>query len=97
VVTQQQPVALDNAEVNVDFSFGDTGAGKAFYQARFSAKYVYINPNEVSAKTRFTFPLPDQSGTLTDFVVSLNGQPVKQPDLAGGCSRRFCPPKARLR
>ena len=84
VVNTLKPVALDNAEVNVDFSFGDTGAGRSFYRADFSAKYTYQNPNDAPTSTRFTFPLPEQSGTLADFAVTLNGQPVKQPDLTGG-------------
>jgi hypothetical protein len=83
-VIQRLPVALENAEVGVKFDFGDTGAGRSYYRANFTGKYSFSNPLEKASKLRFTFPLPDGSGTLSDFEMKVNGQAVTQSDLSQG-------------
>jgi hypothetical protein len=83
-VIQRLPVALENAEVGVNFDFGDTGAGRSYYRANFTGKYSFSNPLEKASKLRFTFPLPDGSGTLSDFEMKVNGQAVTQSDLSLG-------------
>lgn len=83
-VIQRSPVALENAEVAVNFDFGDTGAGRSYYRANFAGKYSFSNPLEKTSKLRFTFPLPDGSGTLSDFEMKVNGQAVTQSDLSQG-------------
>ena len=83
-VRQNDPVALETADVNVDFSFGDTGAGRSYYSALFTGKYKFKNPNPEPTVLRFSFPLPEQSGTLSDFEFKFAGEPVPQPDLSSG-------------
>ncbi len=83
-VIQRLPVALENAEVAVNFDFGDTGAGRSYYRANFVGKYSFSNPLEKPSKLRFTFPLPDGSGTLSEFEMKVNGQAVTQSDLSQG-------------
>ncbi len=83
-VIQRLPVALENAEVAVNFDFGDIGAGRSYYRANFSGKYTFTNPLEKPTKLRFTFPLPDGSGTLSDFEMKVNGVVVTQSDLSQG-------------
>ncbi len=83
-VIQRSPVALENAEVAVNFDFGDTGAGRSYYRANFTGKYTFTNPLEKTSKLRFTFPLPDGSGTLSDFEMKVNGVAVTQSDLSQG-------------
>jgi hypothetical protein len=83
-VRQNDPVALELADVNVDFSFGDTGAGRSYYSALFTGKYKFKNPNPEPTTLRFSFPLPEQSGTLSDFEFKFAGELVPQPDLSSG-------------
>jgi hypothetical protein len=83
-VVQRSPVALENAEVGVNFDFGDTGSGRSYYRANFAGKYSFSNPLEKATTLRFTFPLPDGSGTLSDFEMKVNGQVVTQSDLSQG-------------
>jgi hypothetical protein len=83
-VRQNDPVALELADVTMDFSFGDTGAGRSYYTALFSGKYKFKNPNPEPTRLRFTFPLPEQSGTLSDFEFKFAGELVPQPDLSSG-------------
>jgi hypothetical protein len=83
-VRQNDPVALEVADVSVDFSFGDTGAGRSYYTALFSGKYRFKNPNPEPTSLRFSFPLPEQSGTLSDFEFKFAGEVVPQPELSGG-------------
>ena len=83
-VRQNDPVSLEVADVNVDFSFADTGAGRSYYTALFTGKYRFKNPNATPTTLRFTFPLPEQSGTLSDFELKLAGEAVPQADLSNG-------------
>jgi hypothetical protein len=83
-VRQNDPVALELADVTVNFSFGDTGAGRSYYSALFSGKYKFKNPNPEPTMLRFSFPLPEQSGTLSDFEFKFAGEVVPQPDLSSG-------------
>jgi hypothetical protein len=85
-VRQNDPVALELADVIVDFSFGDTGAGRSYYSALFTGKYKFKNPNPEPAMLRFSFPLPEQSGTLSDFEFKFADEVVPQPDLSSGYS-----------
>jgi hypothetical protein len=83
-VRQNDPVALELADVTVDFSFGDTGAGRSYYSALFTGKYKFKNPNPEPTMLRFSFPLPEQSGTLSDFEFKFAGELIPQPDLSSG-------------
>jgi hypothetical protein len=83
-VEQNNAVALEGADVNVNFDFGDTGAGRSYYRSAFTGKYSFSNPNNAPARMRFTFPLPAGSGTLSDFAMTVNGKPVEQANLDQG-------------
>jgi hypothetical protein len=83
-VRQNDPVSLEVADVTVDFSFADTGTGRSYYTALFTGKYKFKNPNTMPTTLKFTFPLPEQSGTLSDFEFKFAGEPVPQPDLRSG-------------
>ncbi len=78
------PVSFDSADVNVEFGFGDTGSGKSYYRSSFTGKYSFTNPRDAGATLRFTFPLPEGSGTLSDFELTANGNKVEQADLNQG-------------
>jgi hypothetical protein len=83
-VEQNDPVALEAADVNTSFDFGDTGAGRSYYRAQFTGRYRFSNPLDTPARMRFTFPLPEGSGTLSDFEMQVNGKRVEQADLEQG-------------
>jgi hypothetical protein len=83
-VEQNDPVVLEAANVGADFDFGDTGAGRSYYRAAFTGRYRFSNPLDTPARMRFTFPLPEGSGTLSEFSMSVNGKPVQQADLERG-------------
>jgi hypothetical protein len=82
--TRRQPVALEVADVNLEFGFGDTGAGRSYYRATFTGRYSFTNPRAQTAPMRFTFPLPEGSGTLSDFEMTANGNRVEQANLNQG-------------
>ena len=83
-IEQNSPVKLEAADASVDFSFGDTGAGRSYYRAAFTGTYRFSNPNDAPARMQFTFPLPAGSGTLSDFEMSINGKKLEQADLEQG-------------
>lgn len=83
-VTQlsETPITLENAEVDVGLRFKEAGpAGRrSFYTADYKATYSFSNPLQKAARVRFVFALPEQSGTLRDFSLVVNGTPQPDPD-----------------
>lgn len=73
--THFRPIKLDASLINLDLSFL---SGSVAYQTDFQAEYRFRNPLDQRAKIRFTFPLPADSGTLSDFQMTLNGETVPQ-------------------
>ncbi len=83
-VIENKTVALDNANVEVNFEFGDTGAGRSYYRTGFVGKYTLQNPLNQDVNVSFNFPLPANSGTLSDFELNAAGKKVESDDLASG-------------
>jgi hypothetical protein len=98
-VAEYKPIALENANVEVGFEFGDTGAGRSYYRSNFRGAYILQNPLEQDVNITFNFPLPVNSGTLSDFVFTVGGQ-IGQKRQARGCGAvqkpRFEPVVLRL-
>ncbi len=66
------PLPLDDSllALNLDFVPSSTA-----YQADFQASYSFRNPLQKPAVLRFRFPFPEDSGTLRDFQMTVNGRP----------------------
>lgn len=79
----ENPLPLADSDLKVKLEFVENG-GNSFYNADFSATYSFSNPLEGKVPGRFTFYLPEGSGTLRDFAMTVNGQPYKAQDLSGG-------------
>lgn len=81
----ERPVDLDRAAVQANLNFMDPAAGRGTsYGAAFQAAYRFTNPLDTPATMRFTFPLPQGSGTLSGFALVVNGQTLRPTDLADG-------------
>lgn len=82
----EEPIRFDTSNVNVDLAFVDPlqGGRQTYYNARFEGRYTFRNPLSESANVRFVFPLPYGSGTLSNFELLANGQPVAVTNLERG-------------
>ncbi|MFC4427389.1 hypothetical protein [Deinococcus navajonensis] len=81
----EQPVSLDTSQIATDLHFVEPAGGRGtYYKALFRADYTFRNPLPTPGLMRLTFPLPDGSGTLSDFQLTVNGQAFRAADLAGG-------------
>lgn len=82
----EEPIRLDQALVNLNLDFVSPmqGARLSYYNAKFGAQYAFTNPLKTPVTARFVFPLPDGSGTLSDFQVIVNGQELAAADLMNG-------------
>jgi hypothetical protein len=80
----ETPIPIQRADVDVNLAFRDPGATvrRSFYDATLEATYVFKNPLDTPAQSRFTFPLPD-TGTIRGFEFSVNGEAVTEPDEQG--------------
>ena len=84
-VTQldETSIPIEKADVNVVLTFH---APASFQSAAFTsdlkATYIFRNPLATQAKGRFRFALPE-TGTLSGFDLSVNGQSVGEPDKTG--------------
>jgi hypothetical protein len=83
-VAEFKPIALEAADVSTGFEFGDTGAGRSYYRTVFTGKYILQNPLKQDVNITFNFPLPANSGTLSDFEFLVAGQKAVQSDLSSG-------------
>ena len=86
-ITKQRYVSskLQSSDVNLKLAFQDPRSGAAqLYKADFQASYTFQNPMDVSRRIHFSFPLPDNSGTLSGFRFRVNGQDVPTPDIEQG-------------
>jgi hypothetical protein len=84
----QEYITLDSSKVTATLNFADTAGGgrQSYYNAVFDGLYTFKNPLATMSTVRFTFPLPNGSGTLSGFQMSVNGQPFEAADLSGGSS-----------
>jgi hypothetical protein len=84
LVTQQY-ITLDTSKVVADLNFVDAAGGRqSYYNAAFGAQYSFKNPLKTPADLRFTFPLPNGSGTLSGFTMTVNGVAYTAADLSSG-------------
>ncbi|PYE53369.1 hypothetical protein [Deinococcus yavapaiensis] len=82
----EDPIRFDTSNVNVDLAFVDPlqGGRQTYYNARFEGRYAFRNPLQEPASVRFVFPLPYGSGTLSNFELLADGQPVQITNLDRG-------------
>lgn len=73
--TQRKPISLDATAIELDLKFVPSSVA---YQADFRAEYRFRNPLKERAVIRFLFPLPGDSGTLSDFRISCDGETVSR-------------------
>ena len=80
--TQQRYVSskLQGSDVNLKLDFKEA----QLYKADFQASYTFANPMEEARTVHFSFPLPDNSGTLSGFRFRINGKDVPTPDIEQG-------------
>ncbi len=81
-----QPIRLDTSRVTADLRFVDPALGgrQTYYNATFTGTYRFTSPLDRAATVRFTFPLPEGSGTLSGFRMTVNGQALRAADLENG-------------
>lgn len=76
---------LQGSDVRLKLAFQDPRTGAAqLYKADFQASYTFANPMSEARRIHFSFPLPDNSGTLSNFRFRINGQDVPTPDIELG-------------
>ncbi|ULH15559.1 hypothetical protein MF271_16870 [Deinococcus sp. KNUC1210] len=82
----QEYIVLDSSKVSTDLKFVDAAGGgrQSYYNAAFQGTYSFKNPLNTPATIRFAFPLPNGSGTLQGFSMTVNGQPYSAADLSEG-------------
>lgn len=81
-ITKQRYVSskLQSSDVNLKLAF----QAAQLYKADFQASYTFQNPMDAPRLIHFSFPLPDNSGTLSGFRFRVNGQEVPTPDIEQG-------------
>ncbi len=76
---------LQGSDVRLKLAFQDPRTGAAqLYKADFQASYTFANPMSEARRIHFSFPLPDNSGTLSNFRFRINGHEVPTPDIEQG-------------
>lgn len=81
----EEPLGLDTTRARVDLRFVNPAGGRGtYYNATFAADYTFTNPLKEDATIRFLFPLPEGSGTLSGFRLTVNGQGYRASDLTNG-------------
>lgn len=76
---------LQGSVVRLKLAFQDPRTGAAqLYKADFQASYTFANPMSEARRIHFSFPLPDNSGTLSNFRFRINGREVPTPDIEQG-------------
>jgi hypothetical protein len=78
------PIRLEKADVALDLGFLATKSKRSAYSASFRATYSFNNPNDQETTVRFNFPLPENSGALSDFEMQVNDVAVPTNDLSNG-------------
>lgn len=81
----EDPLGLDTTRARADLRFLNPASGQGgAYNATFSADYTFTNPRPEAATARFVFPLPQGSGTLSGFRLTVDGRAYRASDLRGG-------------
>jgi hypothetical protein len=77
---------LTRSDVELDLAFRgnpSTRRGQV-YKASFRGRYTVSNPYSDKRKVHFTFPLPDNSGTMAGFQFKVDGRELPVPDIDKG-------------
>ncbi|HEY4002185.1 MAG TPA: hypothetical protein VGO93_25155 [Candidatus Xenobia bacterium] len=77
-------LAGSDVDVRLRFKGRQLGQRRHFYQGEFSGRYTVTNPFPTAQRMHFSFPLPDNSGTLSGFHFKVNGQEQTMEDIANG-------------
>jgi hypothetical protein len=83
----EEPVRMEESRLRVSLEFGSPlwEARRPSYRASFAAQYAFANPLDRPVTARFSFPLPQGSGTLSEFAVLVDGRELP----ASGALRGF--------
>jgi len=79
-------IPLDTSRVSAELLAVNAADRQSAYNAAFTALYRFRNPLAQAATVRFQFPLPQGSGTLSGFTMSIDGQSFTSTDLSSGSS-----------
>ncbi len=82
-ILEERQIELENADVRVDLTPGETGAGRPYYRADFEGKYAFKNTLTEARDVRLRFPLPQNSGTITGFEFRVGNDVAKTPNENG--------------
>ncbi len=85
-VSRWAPTKLLRSDVDVRLSFLGRAQNqrRQAYQAEFSGRYTFANPFPEARRFHFSFPLPDNSGTLSGFKFKVDGTDVPAKDVDRG-------------
>lgn len=85
-VERWAPTRLLRSDVDVKLQFLGRAQNRRrqAYQAEFSGRYTFTNPFPEARRFHFTFPLPDNSGTLAGFKFKVDGNDVPAKDVDRG-------------
>lgn len=76
---------LQSSDVVLKLAFEDPQSGSGqLYTADFQAGYTFQNPHDEERRFHFSFPLPDNSGTLSGFHFRVNGRDMPAEDVDRG-------------
>lgn len=76
---------LQSSDVVLKLAFEDPQSGSGqLYKADFQAGYTFVNPHSGPRRFHFSFPLPDNSGTLSGFHFRVNGKDMPAEDVDHG-------------
>lgn len=80
------PTKLLRSDVSVKLGFKDGSPNRVnqVYQADFNGRYTFQNSFAEARKFHFSFPLPDNSGTLAGFRFKVNGKEMVASDIDQG-------------
>lgn len=85
-VQRYVPMKLQKSDVDLELKFFDKsqcGCG-LIYSAQFQGRYTFQNPFPDARRIHFSFPLPDNSGTMAGFHFLVNDQEVPAQDVDRG-------------
>jgi hypothetical protein len=85
-VDRFMPLKLKSSEINLKLTFKDQGnrARRQYYQADFRGCYSFINSLPEKRLFHFSFPLPQSSGTLSNFRFKVDGKDYPVQDVSRG-------------
>ena len=74
----QRKMPASDIDVQLALSYRQRGQMKfPGYEVGFNASYIVENPFDESLPVSFNFPIPQHSGLLKDFVITVDGEPYR--------------------